>query len=119
MTIFSILDKLPFFKIKYVKGRIESDLVYSEWNAFSRVGIYGLRWLDWGLSSVYKFRPMPRLMTLDIDACAGMLMVNDTPGTPEMEYLKYSITAIPYLLKQESPVAIIGAGAGKDVLGAR
>ena len=119
LTILSSFDKIPFFKIHFVKGRLESDTYYTEWNAFSRVSLYGLRWLDWGLSLVYDGRPLPHFLTMDIDACAGMLMVKDTSGAPEMEYLKYSITALSYLLKPESPIAIIGSGAGKDVLGAR
>ncbi|HPG30120.1 MAG TPA: hypothetical protein PLQ81_05000, partial [bacterium] len=37
----------------------------------------------------------------------------------EVQFLKNSITALAYLLKPESPMAVIGAGAGKDVLGAK
>ncbi len=108
-----------FFKIKFVKGHYENDVEYSKWNAFSRVAVYPTRFLDWGLSSVYEGKHLPDLKTLDIDACAGMAMVGYNGSDSEAEFLKYSITALAYLLKPESPMAVIGAGAGKDVLGAK
>lgn len=112
-------DYKDFFKIKYVKGRFESDLEYSKWNAFSRVAVYGTRFIDWGLSSVYEGKYLPDLKTLDIDACAGMSMIGYSGADSEVQFLKNSITALAYLLKPESPMAVIGAGAGKDVLGAK
>ncbi|HPP86866.1 MAG TPA: hypothetical protein PLM75_03275 [bacterium] len=107
------------FKIKYVKGHPERELEFSKWNAFSRVGVYGLRFIDWGLSPKYKIEKLTYLKTLDIDACAGMIMVGHSDDTEELEFLKHSITALAYLIKPEGPMAVIGAGAGKDVLAAK
>jgi len=108
-----------YFKIKYVKGKFENDIEFSRWNSFSRVAVYPTRFVDWGLSEVYQDSQLPELKTMDIDACAGMALVSYRGNDKEVEFLKYSITALAYLLKNDGAAAIIGAGAGKDVLGAK
>lgn len=109
--------KFNFFNIKYVKGHKEYDLLYEKWNAISRVAVYNnARFIDWGINQNINFKYLPKMYTMDIDACAGMQMIEFDGDKNKIDFLKYSITSIPFYLKNKPSTLIIGSGAGKDVL---
>ncbi|HOK41106.1 MAG TPA: hypothetical protein PLD27_08735 [bacterium] len=114
--IIQLNKQTKFYDIKYIKGNIQNDLIYEKWNAMSRVAIYNVRFIDWGINQNIHYKYMPEMFTMDIDACAGMQLIKFENDKEKLEFLKYSITAIPYYLKEKPKTLIIGAGGGKDVL---
>ncbi len=93
--------------------------LYERWNSFSRVTIYeDPYWLQpfgWGLSPNYT-GPDPGHLMLLIDEKAGT-PIQFYDGNPQTaDFLRYDITAIPYLLHAPDNVFIIGPGGGRDVL---
>jgi predicted membrane-bound spermidine synthase len=115
-----------------VKGRIEAPRVayagetarvlHEEWNAFSRIVVY-----KWPPNTPHLWGPSPKMPTdkwsvdqrwLDIDGLAGTIAYHFTGDRKEVEFLKYDVTNLAYFLPDREQVAVIGAGAGADMLSA-
>jgi len=109
------------------KDRIElpsQPLLFEDWNSFSRIGVERGRPTAfpklWGAS--------PTFGGLDHKIGERYLHIDGLAGTPSYEvkgdlalagFLKYDITNLAYYLPGIRTAAVIGVGAGRDVLGAR
>jgi hypothetical protein len=112
------------FSPKWIKGKWEEGVERVYWNTFSRVSIYRETRLDgllgWGFGDKTphdKFPPVT-FRTADIDAHASTWYVKFDGDYAKHGYLAYDISNVPYHLRRDASVAIVGSGAGRDILAA-
>jgi len=110
-----------------VKDRIEfpnNPLLYEDWNSFSRIGV------EKGKPTLYPriWGPSPVFEGLDESMGERYLHIDGLAGTASYEvkgdlsragFLKYDLTNLAYYLPGVEKAAVIGVGAGRDVLSAR
>jgi hypothetical protein len=110
------------FDVVDTKGHQGDRVLFSEWNSFSRVGVYQRNHGDWSLSYAYK-GPLPETLFMDIDSAASTPIVRVSPDLSNAGYLRYELTALAYHLKEGSrppgfTALVIGPGGGRDLLSA-
>jgi hypothetical protein len=95
------------FSITNAKGEIGKDIIFQQWNSFSRVTVTGNEQQD-------------SYLQIKIDSDAATAVVRNDQGLQFSEPAHPSITALAYYLKKASApnVLIIGPGGGPDVLNA-
>lgn len=116
----------PWLDLRLAHTYNNDTPVSVEWNAFSRISIYEDNWaipFGWGISQTYFVDPPP-------DPGHYTIMIDEKAGTPiqrhvvmdgvddwdAVDFLTYDVTALPYNLRQNADVFIIGPGGGRDVL---
>ncbi len=93
----------PFTSLARVKNSGGSvDIVYTKWDGFAR-------------TDVIEIEEVKDYRIVTTNGSANTLMVR-YDGKNDFYDLRKKIDYIPYLLKDEPKVAIIGAGGGRDVL---
>lgn len=110
-----------------VKDRIEfpdQPLLFEEWNSFSRIGVERGRPATyprmWGPSSTFQGVDEPLgERYLHIDGLAGTPAYEVRGDVTKAEFLKYDVTNLAYYLPGIVKAAVIGVGAGRDILSAR
>ena len=109
------------------KDRIEfpgQPLLYEDWNSFSRIGVERGRPATfprlWGASPAFEGLDEPLgERYLHIDGLAGTPSYAVGGNLEKAQFLKYDITNLPYYLPDLQTAAVIGVGAGRDILSAR
>jgi spermidine synthase len=103
------------------KGHQGDRVLFSKWNSFSRVAVYDRPHGDWSLSPRYH-GPLPDSRFMDIDSAASTPILRlDQNAPPQVEYLRYELTALPYHLKEgtgDLRALVIGPGGGRDLASA-
>jgi len=121
------------FDVVDTKGHRGDTVLFSKWNAFSRIGVYARAHGDWSLSPAYK-GPLPETRFMDIDSAASTPILALAPDLSNAQYLRYELTALAYQLvgtrssgvpKSPSPpvasgftALVIGPGGGRDLASA-
>jgi hypothetical protein len=109
------------------KDRIEfpgQPLLYEDWNSFSRIGV------ERGRPAIFPrlWGASPAFAGLDEPLGERYLHIDGLAGTPSYEvggdlskagFLQYDVTNLPYYLPDLKTAAVIGVGAGRDILSAR
>jgi hypothetical protein len=118
----------PLFSIKHTKTFEErDDLLFEKWSPLARITVYPSVWwrddpdapFGWGLSKKFKADKPIEQLWIQQDACAGSPITRFDGDISSLEYLKYDITSLVYLMRPDiSSVFIIGPGGGRDVLSA-
>ncbi|HAD05085.1 MAG: hypothetical protein A2091_12600 [Desulfuromonadales bacterium GWD2_61_12] len=107
-----------FAEIRFVRGRFEPSLLWSEWNSFSRVAVYPTQSQEmdqsWGLSRTYQ-GPVPEQLGMVVDD-TGYTTMYRWEGERTRDFFRANVIALPYALKEQPVSLIIGPGGGKDVL---
>lgn len=116
----------PWLHLRLHRTYNNAEPVHVGWNTFSRISVYDDTWLipfGWGISQVFyrQERPDPGHYTVLIDEKAGTpiqrhVVENGVDDWDTVDFLAYDITALPYYLRPEAEVFIIGPGGGRDVL---
>lgn len=114
--VFYKKDELPI-----ARGKVARDIIWADWNAFSRVILYPLKGEEranpFGQSPYYNGY-VPEQWGLLVDD-TGYTTVSEEPTSDEMrEFFKWNLISLPYLLRKDSTL-IIGPGGGKDINCAR
>lgn len=120
-----IQTSTDIFRVKFAKAYNErKDLMFEQWSPLARITVYPtVFWREdpnnpfgWGMSPRFNpERPVEQLW-IEQDASAGTPITRFTGDLSEVEFLKYDITALPYHIKPNSRVFIVGPGGGRDVL---
>ncbi len=114
------IDKLfPFTPLRYARGMTQEYNIYTRWDAFSRVNVTE-RFANpdvEGLSVVYQGE-LPDTLGVWIDTFAYTPIIKFSGDYNEsaIQFLRYDINSLPYYLKRNADVLIIGPGGGRDVL---
>ena len=98
LVLISLLAFTGWMKLNAVKGTTEGNLEFEKWNAFSRVAV-----------SRFGDQRM-----IEIDAGASTEIVSDAARRSGLENLA-GITRLPYLLRTNSKVLVVGPGGGREV----
>lgn len=115
-----------FIRPLFVKGRIEIDAgrpVFSEWNSFSRVSVLREEIKPahlWGPAPTYKGEDWviaQRRYQIDAVASTSAYYLQGDYG--KAGFLDYDVTGLAYYLPRIERVAVIGVGAGRDLVTAR
>ena len=109
------------------KDRIEfpdQPLLFEDWNSFSRIGVEKGRPATfprmWGPSPVFEgLDEQIGERYLHIDGLAGTPSYEVGGDVSKAEFLKYDVTNLAYYLPDIGTAAVIGVGAGRDILSAR
>ena len=106
-----------FAEIRFVRGRYEPNLLWSAWNSFSRVAVYPSQSQEmeraWGLSRTYR-GPIPEQLGMVVDDTGYTTLYRD--GDAEhADFFRDNVISLPYLLKNDPRVLVVGPGGGKDV----
>ncbi|KTD22102.1 Predicted spermidine synthase with an N-terminal membrane domain [Legionella lansingensis] len=114
------------FKVTQTKKYSEKIFppIFEKWSPLARITVYpqiffrgeGDEPFGWGMSSVYKPTTRFKQLWIEQDASAGTPIVPFDGDYSKVDYLKYDITALPYYLKKNAKVFILGTGGGRDVL---
>ena len=120
ITILILNAQFDIYKIKFVKGELESATLYEGWNSFSRVAVFPENKgagdvFGWGLSHKFEY-DNPGWMRLTIDAMAETPIVHFNGDWESISFLKYDASALVYYLRDNAKVFVIGPGGGRDVL---
>jgi hypothetical protein len=109
-----------------VKGKVEgaeTTPIYSRWNTFSRIAVFDLgRSIThlWGPSPLFK--PEASLIDqrlMNIDGNAATVSYGLHGDVARAAFLKEDVTNIAHFLPGHERAAVIGIGAGRDMLSAR
>lgn len=115
-----------FIRPLFVKGRIEIAAdrpVFSEWNSFSRVSVLREEIKPahlWGPAPAYKGEDWiiaQRRHQIDAVASTSSYYLQGDYG--KAGFLDYDVTGLAYYLPRIERVAVIGVGAGRDLVTAR
>lgn len=117
----------PWYELRLHQTYNNAEPFYERWNSFSRITAYWDDWqvpFGWGISQRYYDQPRddPGHMTILIDEKAGTPVQRHEvlPGGEDnwelVDFLAYDLTALPYYLREDAHVFIIGPGGGRDVL---
>lgn len=117
-----------FFKIDHTKNNYSealNNIIFEKWSPLSRITVYpailhkekGKKGpFGWGLSDTYQSHDTINQMWIEQDASAGTPIVAFDGDFSKVNFLKYDLTALPYYLKKNASVFILGVGGGRDVL---
>ena len=133
------LSGVAGFDVADTKGHRGDQVLFSKWNSFSRIGVYGRTHGNWSLSYQYK-GPLPDTRFMDIDSAASTPILHVAPDLSNAAFLQYELTALAYHLVAarglrtggqspsppvpQSPVPsaftalVIGPGGGRDLASA-
>lgn len=106
-----------------VKETVERSTlnVYEKWNSFSRViASQPETWPPylWGPSSAMRKDLLVSQVQLNIDGSAGTMMFHYDGTMQSIDFLRYDLVNLAYLLAPPQKAAIIGVGGGRDLLSA-
>jgi predicted membrane-bound spermidine synthase len=121
-TFFAYQQK-NLFKLGFVKGEKEDNILFEKWNSLSRIRVSGNGKIKkepfgWGLSPRFDSKEKINQLFLDIDSDAGTPLTKFDGNLDKLEFLKYDVVNMPHYLRSNADVLIIGSGGGRDVLSA-
>jgi hypothetical protein len=130
-AIFAILVVCAFlngrtdhgFQPLATKGRLEASgaHLFREWNTFSRIAVYPTATrppMLWGPAPRFADRRLVEQRDLNIDGDAGTTAFRFSGDLGDVAFLKYDVTNLAYHLRDRHRAAVIGVGAGRDLLSA-
>jgi hypothetical protein len=107
-------------RVIYQKGvyRPPSDVAFEAWNSYSQITAMNPRLgppFYWAATPAPQEKPL-RSVNIRVDGLAGT-EATEWDGTIEsLDWVRRDVTSLPYHLRKQGNVAIIGVGGGRDVL---
>jgi len=111
-----------FAEIRFVRGRYEPELLWTKWDAASRVAVYPVSDEEsaraWGLSTAYD-GPVPRQLGMVVDDTGYTSLFGIGKDPSSLGAFRSNIASLAYRIVGEGRALAIGPGGGKDILCAR
>ena len=120
MLLFGLQQSFQVVQIPRQRAYAQYVPMVERWNRMSKVAIYerpGKSGDAWSPYASVCLDFLPELVGA-IDDCAAFPVVQYKGDIGQLDYLRFDIASLPFHFMQEGPVAIIGAGGGKDILAA-
>jgi hypothetical protein len=114
-------DVAPF-QVRWAKGEPQREPLLERWNSLSRIVVQQPKPdepLAWSLGRGFTGAIDVRRFWLTIDAWAGTPLLEFSGDLAPLAYLRWDITNFVHHVVPDASVLIVGAGGGKDILGAR
>jgi hypothetical protein len=114
------------FQPIFVKGKLETAAdapIFTKWNTFSRVAVFAL-----GQQAPILYGPSPEFnpngwsieqRVMNIDGDAATYSYRWDGDVAKAAFLRYDVTNLAHFLPGHQRAAVIGVGAGRDLLSAR
>jgi len=107
----------PYKSLNVALRYPDAELLYTEWNAFSRVDVVKSPYVRYAPGLSYEYRraiPPQRGTTVDANALSAITRYDGTPAS--IEFTGSLPMSLAYQLQKEPGVLILGSGGGLDVL---
>lgn len=108
-----------FAEIRFARGRFEPGMLWTRWDAVSRVAAYPVSGEEsskaWGVSPAYT-GPVPEQvgMVVDDTGYTALFGVGKEPDT--LDAFRWNVASAAYHVRPGASALIIGPGGGKDIL---
>ena len=103
----------------WAKGTQQMGTLFERWNTYSRVRVTALGEtpaFGWGIALPPETKIDQKY--LDIDADAATVITRYDGDISKLSYLKDDVINAAYLVQPPAEVAVVGVGAGRDILSA-
>jgi len=110
------------FQVRWAKGLEQQRPLFERWNSFSRIAVAQPRPeqpLAWSLGRGFTGQIAVRRFWLLIDGWAGTPLFENRGDLAPLEFLRWDLTNFVHHVVPDASVLIVGAGGGKDILGAK
>ncbi len=106
-------------EIRFVRGRYEPDILWTRWDANSRVAVYPVSGEEatraWGVSPEYGGPAPPQLgMVVDDTGYTALFGIGKDPAS--LAAFRYNVASAAYRILGKGTALVIGPGGGKDIL---
>lgn len=119
LSIALLNSYFKFIDIDFIHGKFSDDIIYSDWDALSRVAVYPL---EDELSNESESKKadeeekIPQRMGIAINETGYTAMVEFKNDFSQLDYLSKMINFLVFHLQQDQEVLLIGPGGGEDIL---
>jgi hypothetical protein len=111
--------KHGFAEIRFVRGAYEPGLLWTKWDANSRVAVYPASdeeaYRAWGISPAYE-GPLPEQVGMVVDDTGYTALFGTGKDPASLAVFRHNVASVPYLLKAGGKALVVGPGGGKDIL---
>ncbi len=106
-------------EIRFVRGRFEPDLLWTRWDANSRVAVYPVSGEEatraWGVSPAYG-GPVPAQLGMVVDDTGYTALFGVGKDPASLAAFRYNVASAAYRIRGRGTALVIGPGGGKDIL---
>ena len=117
-SLFEVTQTKSYSELEYRK-------IYEKWSPLSRITVspeviffdsHQRSPFGWGMSSTYKSNRQFKQLWIQQDGSAATPIIPFDGDYNKVDFLKYDITSLPYYLKKNADVFVLGVGGGRDIL---
>lgn len=111
--------KRGFAEIRFVRGAYEPALLWTRWDANSRVAVYPASDEEthkaWGMSPAYE-GPLPEQIGMVVDDTGYTALFGTGKDPATLGAFRYNVAAAAYRIRGGGSALVVGPGGGKDIL---
>jgi hypothetical protein len=111
--------KRGFAEIRFVRGSYEPALLWTRWDANSRVAVYPASdeesYKAWGMSPTYA-GPLPEQIGMVVDDTGYTALFGTGKDPASLGAFRYNVASAGYRLRGGGKALVVGPGGGKDIL---
>lgn len=120
LLLFGFLEaRYGFAEIRFARGRYEPAMLWSRWDAVSRVAVYPVSGEEstkaWGVSPRYA-GPAPEQIGMVVDDTGYTALFGMGKSSESMAAFRGNVASAAYHVREGARALIIGPGGGKDIL---
>jgi spermidine synthase len=120
LVLFGFLEaRYGFAEIRFARGRYEPGMLWSRWDAVSRVAVYPVSGEEstkaWGVSPRYA-GPAPEQIGMVVDDTGYTALFGMGKSSESMAAFRGNVASAAYHVREGARALIIGPGGGKDIL---
>lgn len=106
-------------EIRFVRGRYEPALLWTRWDANSRVAVYPVSGEEsskaWGVSPSYD-GPAPEQIGMVVDDTGYTALFGTGANPSALRAFAHNVASAAYRIRGRGKALVIGPGGGKDIL---
>ncbi|GAB4239114.1 MAG: hypothetical protein OHK0028_16860 [Deltaproteobacteria bacterium] len=120
LVLLGLLEaRYGFAEIRFARGRYEPGMLWSRWDAVSRVAVYPVSGEEstkaWGVSPRYS-GPAPGQIGMVVDDTGYTALFGVGRGAESMAAFRGNVASAAYHVRKGASALVIGPGGGKDIL---
>ena len=120
LVLFGFLEaRYGFAEIRFARGRYEPGMLWSRWDAVSRVAVYPVSGEEstkaWGVSPRYA-GPAPEQIGMVVDDTGYTALFGMGKSPESMAAFRGNVASAAYHVREGANALVIGPGGGKDIL---
>ncbi|MDD5760881.1 MAG: hypothetical protein PHP88_00020 [bacterium] len=120
LVLFGFIEaRYGFAEIRFARGRYEPGMLWSRWDAVSRVAVYPVSGEEstkaWGVSPRYA-GPAPEQVGMVVDDTGYTALFGMGKSSESMSAFRGNVASAAYHVREGARALVIGPGGGKDIL---